>query len=106
MLHLTPRRSAKPNGGQSTSWAKAIMQDAMAVNPVIPSSPAVSRRMSLQRTSNTAAELKLRRILHHDGFRYRLGRRPMAEVPCRPDLVFGPAKVAVFLAGCFWPVCP
>jgi DNA mismatch endonuclease (patch repair protein) len=27
-------------------------------------------------------------------------------VPSRADLVFGPAKVAVYVDGCFWHSCP
>lgn len=33
--------------------------------------------------------------------------RPVLEgVRRRPDLVFGPARVAVFVDGCFWHGCP
>lgn len=60
----------------------------------------------MQRNKDTATELNLRRILHHAGYRFRLGRRPVANVACRPDLVFGSAKVAVFVDGCFWHGCP
>jgi DNA mismatch endonuclease (patch repair protein) len=62
--------------------------------------------MSRQRTKNTAAELNLRRVLHRNGLRFRLGTKPVPAASCRPDLVFGPAKVAVFVDGCFWHGCP
>jgi len=70
------------------------------------SSGDVSRRMSLQRTSDTHAEVALRRELHRRGLRFRLNRVPVAGIRCRPDVVFGPARVAVFVDGCFWHGCP
>jgi DNA mismatch endonuclease (patch repair protein) len=74
--------------------------------PPIPSSPEVSRRMSRIRTSDTEAELRIRRVLHSRGLRYRIHRRPLTTLRCRPDIVFGPARVAVFVDGCFWHGCP
>ncbi|MHB8294312.1 MAG: very short patch repair endonuclease [Acidimicrobiales bacterium] len=71
-----------------------------------PSSPDVSRRMSRVRTWDTDPEVRLRRILHSRGLRYRIHRRPLATLRCRPDIVFGPARVAVFVDGCFWHGCP
>src|ERR1700679_2190736 len=71
-----------------------------------PSSPGVSERMSRVRRRDTAPELELRSELHRRGFRYRVDRRPLQGVPSRADLVFGPAKVAVYVDGCFWHSCP
>ena len=52
----------------------------------------------------TTPELALRAALRAAGARgYRLNRRVEAV---RPDLVFGRARVAVFLHGCFWHRCP
>lgn len=62
--------------------------------------------MSRQRSRNTAVEMALRRELHRMGMRYRLHRRPMPGVRREADIVFGPAKVAVFVDGCFWHGCP
>lgn len=62
--------------------------------------------MSRVRTSDTGPELRLRRVLHRRGLRYRIHRRPSATLRCRPDIVFGPARVAVFVDGCFWHGCP
>lgn len=45
----------------------------------------------------------MRRELHRLGLRYRLHR---SQLPGRPDIVFGPARVAVFVDGCFWHGCP
>jgi DNA mismatch endonuclease (patch repair protein) len=49
--------------------------------------------------SNTAPELRLRRLLHRRGLRYRLHLR---DLPGTPDIVFVGSKVAVFVHGCFW----
>jgi DNA mismatch endonuclease (patch repair protein) len=50
-------------------------------------------------TKNTGPEMAVRRALHRLGLRYRLHAR---ELPGRPDIVFRPRKVAIFVHGCFW----
>lgn len=67
---------------------------------------AVSRRMSQQKSMDTAIELRLRRLLHRSGLRYRLHARPIRGVRRTADIVFRPARVAVFVDGCFWHGCP
>jgi DNA mismatch endonuclease (patch repair protein) len=63
-----------------------------------------SRNMSAIRSADTAPELRLRRALWRNGVRgYRLHR---SGILGRPDIVFGPSKVAVFVDGCFWHGCP
>ncbi|AIR98587.1 DNA mismatch endonuclease vsr [Streptomyces glaucescens] len=62
--------------------------------------------MSRQKSRNTEVELALRRALHATGLRYRVHRRPLKEVRREADILFGPAKVAVFVDGCFWHGCP
>ena len=74
--------------------------------PMTPSSTGVSERMSRVRRRDTAPELELRSELHRRGLRYRVDRRPLKGIPSRADLVFGPAKVAVYVDGCFWHSCP
>ncbi len=56
------------------------------------------RIMSAVRNRDTKPELALRRALHARGLRYRL--RP--QLPGKPDIAFGPAKVAVFVDGDYW----
>lgn len=68
--------------------------------------PDTRARMSAQRVRDTAAETVLRRELHRLGLRYRVHRRPVRGVRREADVVFGPAKVAVFVDGCFWHGCP
>lgn len=55
---------------------------------------------------DTKPELELRRILHARGFRFRVDRAVLPDRRRRADIVFGPAKVAVFVDGCFWHGCP
>ena len=63
--------------------------------------------MQLQKSRDTRPEMALRRLLHAAGLRYRVDRRlPLPGINRRADLVFGPAKVAVFVDGCFWHGCP
>ncbi|RZQ61989.1 very short patch repair endonuclease [Amycolatopsis suaedae] len=62
--------------------------------------------MSRQRSRDTSTELAVRRELHRLGLRYRVHRRPLSGVRREADVVFGPAKVAVFVDGCFWHGCP
>ncbi|MFI5826469.1 very short patch repair endonuclease [Streptomyces sp. NPDC051578] len=70
------------------------------------STPAVRARMSRQKSKNTGIEIALRRSLHAAGLRYRVHRRPVKGVRREADIVFGPARVAVFVDGCFWHGCP
>ncbi|MFI0485632.1 very short patch repair endonuclease [Actinomadura sp. 9N215] len=73
-----------------------------------PSSEGRSRNMRANRRSDTKPEIALRRALHARGYRYRKDLR--LDLPegarVRPDIVFTARKVAVFVDGCFWHVCP
>lgn len=70
------------------------------------STPAIRRRMQDQPARDTMPELALRRRLHALGLRYRVDRAPIPGLRRRADVVFGPARVAVYLDGCFWHGCP
>jgi DNA mismatch endonuclease (patch repair protein) len=48
---------------------------------------------------DTQPELKVRRLLHRMGFRFRLHRR---DLPGAPDIVLPSRKKALFVHGCFW----
>jgi len=69
-----------------------------------------SRVMAAVRGRDTRPEIRLRRLLHARGLRFRLhGRHRGARLPGRPDLVFASARAVVFVHGCFWhrhPGCP
>lgn len=58
-----------------------------------------SKRMSLVRGRDTKPEMRVRRLAHALGYRYRLHRR---DLPGSPDLVFGPRRKVIFVHGCFW----
>jgi DNA mismatch endonuclease, patch repair protein len=62
--------------------------------------------MAKQRSKDTQIELGIRRRLHGRGFRYRVHVRPLPNVRREADIVFRPAKVAIFIDGCFWHGCP
>lgn len=62
--------------------------------------------MARQARSDTAPELALRRVLHGRGLRYRVGVRPIRELRGAADIVFTRARVAVYVDGCFWHMCP
>ncbi|MEU4167582.1 very short patch repair endonuclease [Streptomyces sp. NPDC026665] len=62
--------------------------------------------MSRQGSRDTAPEIAVRRLLHSSGLRYRVNV-PVPGMPRRTiDIVFGKAKLAVFMDGCFWHGCP
>lgn len=61
--------------------------------------PARSRTMRAVRSKDTTPELKVRRVVHALGYRYRLHRN---DLPGKPDLVFGPRRKVIFVHGCFW----
>jgi DNA mismatch endonuclease (patch repair protein) len=67
-----------------------------------------SRNMRANRRADTKPEVALRKALHALGYRYRKDLR--LDLPegarVRPDIVFTARKVAVFVDGCFWHVCP
>jgi DNA mismatch endonuclease (patch repair protein) len=59
----------------------------------------ISRNMSRIRGKNTSIEIRLRRALWAEGFRYRLHVR---KLPGTPDIVFFKARLAVFCDSSFW----
>ncbi|MFC4495936.1 very short patch repair endonuclease [Streptomyces ovatisporus] len=67
-----------------------------------------SRRRNMQaiRSRDTKPEWKVRRLVHAQGLRYRVCARPLADLRRTADMVFRPAKVAVFIDGCYWHGCP
>lgn len=65
--------------------------------------PAVSERRSATmravKSRDTKPEMRVRRLLHRAGYRYRLHA---ADLPGSPDIVFRGRRKAVFVHGCFW----
>ena len=70
------------------------------------SSTDVAERMSRQRRRDTSPELALRSLLHRQGLRFRVDQLLVPGLRRRADIVFRPVRVAVFVDGCFWHVCP
>ena len=58
-----------------------------------------SLNMARIRGRDTKPEMRVRRILHAAGLRYRLHGK---DLPGKPDLVFPRAKTVLFVHGCFW----
>ncbi len=61
--------------------------------------PKRSALMARVRGRDTTPELKVRRLAHELGARFRLQRR---DLPGTPDLVFPGRRLALFVHGCFW----
>lgn len=58
-----------------------------------------SEHMSRIRAKNTGPEMRVRRLAHALGYRYRLHQ---AGLPGKPDLVFRKRRAVIFVHGCFW----
>ena len=58
-----------------------------------------SYNMSRIQGHNTKPEIRVRKLLHGMGFRYRLH---VKDLPGKPDLVFPRAQAVLFVHGCFW----
>ena len=58
-----------------------------------------SKNMSAIRSKDTKPEIYLRKLLYHQGFRYR---KNYSGVLGHPDIYFPKYKVAVFVHGCYW----
>lgn len=70
----------------------------------IPLEESTSRVMSSIRGKDTTLEINLRRALREAGvvgFSFHLKR-----LPGRPDIAFKKKKLAIFINGCFWHLCP
>jgi DNA mismatch endonuclease (patch repair protein) len=71
------------------------------------SSYTARRTMEANRRTETKPERLLRSALHARGLRFRKDRRlQVVGRWVRPDIVFGPAQLAIFIDGCFWHRCP
>jgi DNA mismatch endonuclease (patch repair protein) len=55
--------------------------------------------MQSVKSRNTKPELRLRKMLFAEGYRYRLHAR---DLPGKPDIVFSGRKKIIFVHGCFW----
>ena len=58
-----------------------------------------ARNMSAIKSMNTKPEIKVRKVLHSMGYRFRLHRK---DLPDSPDIVLPKYKTVIFVHGCFW----
>jgi len=58
-----------------------------------------SRNMSAIKSKNTKPEIKVRKLLHSMGYRFRLHSK---DLPGSPDIVLPKYKTVIFVHGCFW----
>ena len=61
--------------------------------------PARRRNLAAVAGKDTTPELRVRRLLFHMGYRFRLHRR---DLPGTPDIVLAGRRAIVEVRGCFW----
>jgi DNA mismatch endonuclease (patch repair protein) len=55
--------------------------------------------MAAIRGVDTRPEIRVRKLLHRLGYRFRLHRR---DLPGKPDIVLPKYRAVIFVHGCFW----
>ncbi|WP_458391732.1 very short patch repair endonuclease [Rhizobium laguerreae] len=58
-----------------------------------------SQNMARIKGHNTAPELRVRKLLHRLGYRFRLHSK---DLPGTPDIVLAKHRSVIFVHGCFW----
>jgi len=58
-----------------------------------------SQMMSGIRGKNTRPEIRIRSLLHRQGFRFRIH---VDSLPGKPDIVLKRYRATIFVHGCFW----
>lgn len=72
-----------------------------------PTSSAATKVGKANRRVDTKAEMRLRSELHAMGLRFRKDLLIRADdVRTRADIVFTKHRIAVYVDGCFWHMCP
>jgi DNA mismatch endonuclease Vsr len=76
------------------------MSESPLVRPAFDDVPPARRRnLAAVAGKDTAPELRVRRMLHRMGYRFRLHRR---DLPGTPDIVLAGRRKIVEVRGCFW----
>lgn len=88
--------------GSSEEFAMSPASEPARTKP----SPAVSAKFAALRRSDTVPEIRLRRLLHRRGLRYRVQYRVPGLPRRRVDVAFTRARLIVMVDGCFWHGCP
>lgn len=84
----------------------AVRRQNGGVSSVVPSSLAVSARMSRQASRDTGPEKAVRALLHAAGYRYNVNLSVPGMRRRTMDVGFPRLRIAVFIDGCFWHGCP
>ena len=71
----------------------------MATRPVLKTTPERSRLMSRVRQTGTAPELRVRKLIHALGVRFRTRA---TDLPGTPDIVNRKHRWVIFVHGCYW----
>lgn len=58
-----------------------------------------SRNMAAVKGKDTRPEIRVRKMLHNLGYRFRLHRK---DLPGKPDIVLPKHRLCFFVHGCFW----
>lgn len=58
-----------------------------------------SRNMSNIKSKDTKPEIRVRKILHSMGYRFRINKK---ELPGKPDIWLKKYNSVIFVHGCFW----
>lgn len=106
-FHCRPQASDLMVASRSDNQRNRELAHAKGLYPA-PASEGRSRNMRANRRTDSTPEVTLRKALHRLGYRYRKDLPLVLEqgVRVRPDIVFTARRVAVFVDGCFWHVCP
>ncbi|MFJ9693150.1 very short patch repair endonuclease [Kitasatospora sp. NPDC101183] len=99
-------RAANLAEGWRLAWAKGLLIEETLPEDSTASTPAVRASMRGNRGKDTKPEKVLRSLLFKEGLRYRVNARPLQGLRRSADVLFPKARVAVFVDGCFWHVCP
>jgi len=88
-----------------------VSDPTLAVTRLVPTPEPTSARaaavMRGNRRRDTSPELRLRKLLHAQGLRFRVDLVILTRSRrVRPDIVFPRQRVVVFVDGCFWHGCP
>jgi hypothetical protein len=96
----SPRRSGCngcPNGG--TVRSAVTLPSKSRKKAMTTPDELRSRTMRAVKGKDTKFEWLIRRLLHRDGYRYRLH---VKDLPGKPDLVFPARRKVIFVHGCWW----
>lgn len=99
-------RAANLIEGWRLAWAMGLLTEQSLPEESTASTLAVRASMRGNRGKDTKPEKALRSLLFKDGLRYRVNAPPLQGIRRSADVLFPKARIAVFIDGCFWHVCP